>query len=803
MPRFLLHCWSLASRHKIAAWAVLVYGLATGLCTVATGSVARAEESAAAAQQSAATPADIEYFEKNIRPLLVRHCYECHGPKRKGGLRLDSHSEMLAGGDSGPAVVPGDVTASLILQAVAHQVEPKMPPAGKLPDEEIARLTEWVKLGAPWPTAAAPPAPDEPEDAWKAHWAFQPVTRPALPAVKHTSWPQTEVDYFILARLEAAGLAPSAPADRLTLLRRATYDVTGLPPTTAEVETFVNDPDPNAFDRVIERLLASPHYGERWARHWLDVARYADTKGYVFTADRSYPNAYRYRDWVVRAFNDDLPYDQFLVQQIAADRLPGTPERLAAMGFLTVGRRFLNNTHDIIDDRLDVLTRGTLGLTVTCARCHDHKFDPIPTADYYSLYGVLASSVEPAEPADYMTLADAPQPVEPHVFVRGNPGNQGPAVPRQFLSALAGDARKPFQNGSGRLELARAIATRDNPLTARVIVNRQWLYYFNAPLVRTPSDFGLRSEPPTHPELLDYLAASLVDGGWSLKDVARLILRSATYQQASGDRADCRAADPENRLLWRMNRKRLNFEGLRDGLLAVSGQLDDALGGPAIVITASPAPRRRTLYGLIDRQNLPNLFRTFDFAGPDTHSPQRFTTTVPQQALFMLNSPFVSEQVRALAARTEFADADDDRARIEVLYRTVLGRAPSEPELALGLAFLSAEQARDVAPAPSAAPETAAPPPAVPQPPANEVAAAPAPTDKSAAVDKPTPGGPPAAAADPKSEEAKAADEKAAKKAEEKARELAQQRAAAGPPLSVWQRYVQAVLLSNEFAYVD
>jgi hypothetical protein len=795
MPHFLLDRWSLAPRPNLTAWVVLVCGLATA-------AAARAEEPAATAQAPAgtvqapattlqATPEGIEYFEKNIRPLLVRHCYECHGPKRKGGLRLDSHAELLAGGDSGPAVVPGDAAASLILQAVAHQEEPKMPPAGKLPDEEIARLTEWVKLGAPWPADTAPPAPDEPEDAWKAHWAFQPVTRPALPPVKQTSWPRNELDYFVLARLEAAGLAPSEPADRRTLVRRATYDVTGLPATTAEVEAFVNDPDPNAFDRVIERLLASPHYGERWARHWLDVARYADSKGYVFTADRSYPHAYRYRDWVVRAFNDDLPYDQFLVQQIAADRLPGDPSRLAAMGFLTVGRRFLNNTHDIIDDRLDVLIRGTMGLTVTCARCHDHKFDPIPTADYYSLYGVLASSVEPAEPADYMTLADAPQPVEPHVFVRGNPGNQGPAVPRQFLSALAGDARKPFQDGSGRLELARAIATRDNPLTARVIVNRQWLYYFNAPLVHTPSDFGLRSEPPTHPELLDYLAASLVDGGWSLKDVARRILRSAAYQQASGDRADCRAADPENRLLWRMNRKRLNFEGLRDSLLAVSGQFDDALGGPAVVITTSPAPRRRTLYGLIDRQNLPNLFRTFDFASPDTHSPQRFTTTVPQQALFMLNSPFVGEQVRALAARAEFAGAADDRARIETLYRTALGRAPSEQERALGLAFLSAEQASDQAPTPSAAPPTDL------QPQATEVAAAIAPTDK------PTTGGTPAAAAGPKSEEEKAAQEKAAKQAAEKAREQAQQRAAAGPPLSAWQRYVQIVLLSNEFAYVD
>ena len=344
------------------------------------------------------------------------------------------------------------------------------------------------------------------------------------------------------------------------------------------------------------------------------------------------------------------------------------------MGFLTLGRRFLNNRHDIIDDRIDVLTRGMMGLTVTCARCHDHKYDPIPTADYYSLYGVLASSNEP-EAGEYMVLADAEQPVDPHVFVRGNPGNQGPAVPRQFLEVVAGEHRQPFQHGSGRLELAQAIASRDNPLTARVIVNRLWLQYFDAALVRTPSDFGLRSEPPTHPELLDYLAASLVDNGWSLKSIARAILRSATYQQASVDRAECRAVDPENRLLWRMNRKRLDFEALRDSVLAASGQLDASLGGPAVDLLAAPWPRRRTLYGRIDRQNLPNLFRTFDFASPDTHSPQRFHTTVPQQALYMMNSPFLADATRALAAHAE--QAGDDRGRIERLYALALRGSPA------------------------------------------------------------------------------------------------------------------------------
>ena len=365
------------------------------------------------------------------------------------------------------------------------------------------------------------------------------------------------------------------------------------------------------------------------------------------------------------------------------------------MGFLTVGRRFLGNPHDIIDDRLDVLTRGTMALTVTCARCHDHKYDPIPTKDYYSLYGVLASSVEPEQPADLMTLADAERPVVPQVFVRGNPGNRGESVPRQFLSVLSGENRQPFGAGSGRLELARAIASRDNPLTARVIVNRVWLHYFENPLVRTPSDFGLRSEPPSHPELLDYLAASLVEHNWSLKDLHRLILKSSAYQQASVDRPECRAADPENQYLWRMNRKRLDFESLRDGLLAAAGQLDCSLAGPAVDLTKAPWSRRRTIYGLIDRQNLPNLFRTFDFASPDTHSPGRFTTTVPQQALYMMNSPFLAEMVRSLANQQELVGAIEPRQRIDRVYRLGLGRPASAKEIGLGLAYLDEENARD------------------------------------------------------------------------------------------------------------
>jgi cytochrome c553 len=686
-----------------------------------------------AASRTTAQAENVELFEKQIRPLLVQNCLACHGEKKKGGLGLDSPEAMLKGGDSGTAVSPGNPDGSLLIQAVRYDDEIKMPPDGKLSPEAIAVLTTWVKTGAAWPAASGATQIAAAVDTWKSHWAFQPILKPSLPKIGPSRWARSSIDCFVLAKLEQQGLAPSEAADRRTLIRRASFDVTGLPPTAEEVEQFVVDPDPNAFERVVDRLLASPNYGERWARHWLDVARYADTKGYLFTQDRSYPNAYRYRDWVVRALNEDLPYDQFLIQQIAADRLPSAADKnsLAAMGFLTVGRRFLGNPHDIIDDRLDVLMRGTMALTVTCARCHDHKFDPIPTKDYYSLYGVLASSVEPAEPADLMTLADAPAPIVPHVFVRGNAGNPGEAVARQFLSVIAGENRQPFGPGSGRLDLARAIASPDNPLTARVIVNRIWLHYFENGLVRTPSDFGLRSEPPSHPELLDYLASSLVEQNWSLKDLHRTILNSATYQQASNDRPPCRQADPENQWLWRMNRKRLDFEELRDSLLAVSGQLDRSLGGPAIELTKTPWTTRRTIYGLIDRQNLPNMFRTFDFASPDTHSPGRFTTTVPQQALYLMNSPFVRDQVRGLAARGQQAGAEP-RGRIEQLYRLVLCRLPSEKEMQLGLAFAADEGAR----------------------PADDVNAPPG-----------TGGG--------------------------------------EPSFTAWERYVQVVLLSNEFVYVD
>ena len=450
---------------------------------------------------------------------------------------------------------------------------------------------------------------------------------------------------------------------------------------------------------AVDSLLALPQFGERWGRHWLDVARYADTKGYVFQEDRNYPKAYTYRDWVIKAFNDDVPYDRFVMAQVAADQM-GDATATPATGFLTLGRRFINNQQDIIDDRIDVLCRGVMGLTVTCARCHDHKYDPIPLADYYSLYGVFASSREPGSADAPLLLADADKPVEPVVFLRGNPANPGPQVPRQFLVALSGPDRKPFQRGSGRLELAQAVASPGNPLTARVWVNRVWGYLFGQGLVPTPSDFGTRSDPPSHPQLLDHLACRFVREGWSTKKLIRWIVTLQVYQQASDEREDGRAADPENRLLWRMNRRRLDLEAMRDSLLLAAGRLDKTLGGPSVQITDPPFATRRSVYCFVDRQNLPGLFRTFDFASPDAHTPRRPLTTVPQQALYLMNSPFAIEQATYLANRPEVQQATTDEQRIAALFRCALGRDPSDDETASALAYLHpATQPESVRPA--------------------------------------------------------------------------------------------------------
>jgi mono/diheme cytochrome c family protein len=892
-----------------------------------TASHARADADAAVPPQPAKEALD--FFENKIRPVLAERCYSCHsaGAKSvKGDFRLDTRETLLKGGTSGkPAIVPGNPAGSPLIASIKWADENfRMPPKSehRLTPEQVADFEKWVQMGAPDPRTGGPAAAPA-ADAAKTHWAFQKPKEHAVPAVKRADWVKSPIDAFVLSKLEQKELSPAAPADRRTLIRRATFDLTGLPPTPEEVAAFEADPSTDAFAKVVDRLLASPHYGERWGRFWLDVARYADTKGYVFVEERRFPFSFAYRDWVIRSFNDDLPYDQFVVQQIAADRLPLGEDKapLAAMGFLTIGRRFLNNQPDIIDDRIDVVTRGTMALTVQCARCHDHKYDPIPIDDYYSLYGVFASSEEPGiqpiigkpeqtakyeafekelanrraevdkflqaqhaemvpklrtaegiasylaalaefeqqgekdrvderrfagsremsgfvlgrwrgflntrrekghdpifapwfayaaiPPAEFaakakdvteqvvdkapadkaihplvaekfagkspaslaevaqrygellaafdrkeplpdaqqealrlvlhadqtptsiavadadkllkrdtrntlrdlqkkveefqannpdappraMSLVDAATPRNPRVFLRGNAGNPGKEVPRQFLSVLAGEKREPFKDGSGRLEMAKAIASPENPLTARVMVNRVWAWHFGNGLVRTPSDFGLRSDPPSHPELLDYLALRFVEGGWSVKKLHRLIMLSGTYQQGSDLNPVAYKADPENTLLWRVNRRRLEFEAMRDSVLAVSGRLDRTIGGrPADITGDSPNPRR-TVYGFIDRQNLPGMFRAFDFASPDTHSPQRFTTTVPQQALFMMNSPFAIQQAKALAARPEVAQEPEPAKRVEKMYRLLYGRSPAPDELWAAAEFIRGEEA--------------------------------------------------------------------------------------------------------------
>lgn len=720
------------------------------------------------------TPAQIQFFETRVRPVLADNCYRCHSQqaeKVKGGLLLDSREGVLKGGDTGPALVPGDPEHSLLVKAIRYtDADLQMPPKGKkLSDTAIADLVAWVQMGAPDPRTTTPSSASWAASA-KSHWAWQPLTQPAPPEVKNRDWVQSPVDQFILAKLEEKGLAPNPPADKRALIRRATFDLIGLPPTSAEVEDFVKDDSTNAFAKVVDRLLASPHYGERWARHWLDVARYSDTKGQIRRQrdDPNYPFAWTYRDYVIRSFNDDKPYNLFIIEQLAADKLPATkanPTNLCALGFLTVGDRFMGMPNDIINDRIDVVTKGFLGLTVSCARCHDHKFDPIPTKDYYSLFGVFASCAEPQfEPVieknvggpeyhDYytqrmelqrqeldirekfremrknkdrqglrqlqreerenqvkiarlemthpgapvraMVLEDLLRPRDFPVLIRGDAGNKGPVVPRHFLEVLSSSARPAFTNGSGRLDLAWAIASKDNPLTPRILVNRLWQYHFGEGFVPTPDDLGTRSDPPTHPELLDYLASRFVGEGWSLKKMHRLLMLSSVYQESSASNPRQAQADPRNHLLWRANIRRLDFEELRDSLLAIGGDLDQTLYGKPVDIETEPYSTRRTIYGRVDRSDVADVMINFDFANPDLETGRRHETTVPQQALFMMNSPLVVEEARRLVRLPEFAAGKDDHDRIDFLYRRIYQRPPNEEEINLGLAFIAGEPERE------------------------------------------------------------------------------------------------------------
>jgi hypothetical protein len=690
--------------------------------------LALAMAGAGRADDAKPTAEQVEFFEKKIRPVLVEHCYKCHSASAKkvrGGLLLDSRDGVRKGGDTGPAIVPGDPAASRLIKALRYD-ELQMPPDGKLPDNVIADFEAWIKQGAVDPRVAtsstgglnATNSSAEPKiDFQKARqfWAFQPPRRHDAPPVRNLDWPRRRIDQFILAGLENVGLGPSPPAARRSWLRRVSFDLVGLPPRPEEVEAFCADRSPVAEEKVVERLLVSPHYGERWARLWLDVARYAEDQAHIVGDDKSltYPNAYLYRDWVIRALNAEMPYDRFVTLQLAADLAePSDSSSHVALGFLGLGpkyydRRRLEVMADEWEDRVDVVGRGLLGLTVACARCHDHKYDPIPTEDYYALAGVFASTRmtnqpldakcekkpdgDAKQPKDALHVVHEGTPTDLNVFVRGDVNTKGPAVPRHFLHVLCAGEPTAFKQGSGRLELARAIASRDNPLTARVIVNRTWAQFFGRPLVGTPSNFGALGERPSHPELLDDLAVRFMEAGWSLKWLHREITLSATYGQDSLEDSRPPGIDVENRLLGRMNRRRLSVEAWRDSVLAATGRLDCKVGGASIE-PSDPKERRRTIYSRVSRLSLNPLLALFDFPDPNIHADRRVETTTPLQKLFVMNDPFMVRQAEALAERLSTETGGDshsaDESFIRRAYLLLYSRPASERELQMGLEFL-------------------------------------------------------------------------------------------------------------------
>ena len=743
----------------------------------------------AVAAMAVAQSPDIEFFERKVRPVLVQHCEACHSSKLaepQGGLRVDTRRGLLVGGASGPALVAGDPEASLVVKALRYS-DPalKMPPTGKLPDRVVVDIEAWIARGAvdprdaPTKTSAEPPpkGPGMPIEEGRRWWAFQPLAERVSPAISDQDWTLRKIDAFVLAKLERNGLRPSLEADRRTLVRRAYLDLTGLPPTYAEIEAFVADGSPDAYGNLIERLLRSPRYGERWGRYWLDVARWAEDHPTSEATNRPFAHAWRYRDWVIEAINQDIPYDRFIRMQFAADMLPDfDPADMRALGYLgnaPVYHKDRRLSRDVIetiatddwDERVDGVSRGLLGLTVACARCHDHKFDPITANDYYALAGVFASmwqlnrpmvamesaaaerltwkherlyrikgvygnlreldTVAPELHAEIIAMkpeyealemelggSDVPmtpavvdcgvwvdgstptvtrfdlRPGEPRdlpVFVRGNVANPGQIVQRRFLSVFARGEPEPFRQGSGRLELADSIVGEAGPLAARVWVNRVWGWHFGRHLVRTPSDFGTQGQAPTHPDLLEDLAARFVTNGWSLKWLHREIMLSATYRQSSRMVDSANAADPTNRWIWRMNPRRLDVEAWRDSILQAAGQLNLAMGGPSAEVD-SPDLSRRTVYSRISRGRLHPVLQLYDFPVATQHSPRRQVTTTPLQQLFVLNSGWIQAHGKSLAESVAaLADRSD---RVTEFHRRVLGRDPTQRERALAADYL-------------------------------------------------------------------------------------------------------------------
>jgi len=741
---------------------------------------------AAAAEGDAA-----KFYESKVRPLLLDKCIACHGAdvkKMKGDLRLDTKAGLTKGGSSGPVFVKGDPAKSIIIHAVGRrhpEVEP-MPPDGELTKDEVATLAEWIRSGPFIPEDAVAGPKKETVAEAKLRWPYAPLAKAIpVPADKNANWATTEIDRFILAKLEAKQLVPVGDADRRSLIRRVTYDLIGLPPSPEEVEAFIKDDSARAFERVVDRLLASPHYGERWGRHWLDVVRYADTAG--DNADFPIPQHYLYRNWVIDAINRDLPFDQFAKQQIAGDLMTGgtddeMKQRTIATGYLANARRFGSRvddypTHLTIEDTIDNLGRAFLGLSLNCARCHDHKFDPVSMADYYGLYGIFASTrypwpgieleqrqrdLVPLVPeeqarellaererknkefeaeikklyAEKSKLADKDKPAfekkieevkkqqrqtvnAPLPFptayavaegkkresikiqLKGDPEKRGAMAPRKFLDVLGGALLPDGDKSSGRLALADWIASKDNPLFARVIANRIWYHHFGRGLVPTTNDFGKQGTAPTHPELLDFLARSLVEKKWSLKALHKQILLSRTYRlSTSGNVPGSDTADPNNELLWKFRQRRLDAESIRDTLLSHGGHLDATPG------EGHPFPeqtkwnftqhnpfravydhKKRSVYLMTQRIQRHPFLAIFDGADTGASTGSRITSTTALQSLYFLNDPFVHEQAAGLAERMT-KRAADEADRIDWAYRLLFARPPSEEETKRAVLYL-------------------------------------------------------------------------------------------------------------------
>lgn len=752
-------------------------------------------------------PQAVEFFETRIRPVLIKHCYECHSAEADpvmGGLRVDTKAGLVTGGETGPAFEAGSPEQSLLIRALEHE-ELEMPPEGKLPAETIRSFVEWIRMGAPDPRTEEMPKRPASDASDTPHWAFEPVQKLDPPHVKTREWPLTDIDRFVLAAMEAAGVEPVGEATKTALIRRVYFDLWGLPPDSEAVEAFKNDGSPQALANLIDRLLASPRFGERWGRHWLDIARYGESTGHE--RNFLYPHAWRYRDYVISSFNQDKPYDQFLIEQIAGDLLPAISpqqrdEQNVATGFLSLGpRNLLGATQqfalDTADDQINVTTRAVLGLTVSCARCHDHKFDPISTREYYSLAGIFLSTdslygtlpgtgggnnrfpselvplgedaeqrneavrehakliarateelgkaqnqlkkltslpakkqeetrdervvakdqVDKAqqqldelqrnapEPPKYaMGVRDAKKIMDTQIRISGDPAKTGELAPRGVLSCCSPVLTSPMPEGaSGRLELAQWLVAGDNPLTSRVAVNRIWMHLLGRGIVPTADNFGRNGRLPTHPQLLDWLAAQFQEDGWSLKRTIRRIMLSRVYQLDSQHHAGNYEVDPGNELFWRWSPRRLEAEAIRDSMLAVSGFLElvppptgsivAELGDGCLVRQIDADKLKvdagyRSVYLPNARYFEPEMLQVFDGAAASLVVGERAETNVPAQALFFLNNEFSIAQAKIAAERILELRLPSPSQRIELIYGWALGRQPTTDELGNALRYL-------------------------------------------------------------------------------------------------------------------